>query len=344
MRSQYLLNLIILFLVLCISCKNSQKKAGTEAEKDYIFIPEITGNWWQIAGNPDLGECSTEIQEPVDFGIWQAKDGSWQLWSCIRHTACGEHTRLFHGWEGSQLTDTMWTTLGIVMEADTTLGEASGGLQAPYVIREDSIFYMFYGDWGDICLAKSKNGKNFKRIINETGTPALFSGPMNNTRDPMALKIDGKFYCYYTGHLRRQDPLYDTSGIIAAIFCRTSENLEDWSKAVMVSGGGRVADMDSWGGGDAECPFVVAIEDKFVLFRNQLYGPNNLNTEYCSDDPLNFGVNDDEFEVGQLPVAAPEIIRYRDEYYIAALMPDLKGIRIARLRFLKKELPLSSIL
>ncbi len=58
----------------------------------------------------------------------------------------------------------------------------------------------------------------------------------------------------------------------------------------MVSGGGSVAELDSWGGGDAECPFVVPLDDKFLLFRNIEYGQNNLNVQYCSDDPLNFGV------------------------------------------------------
>ena len=50
------------------------------------LIPEIVGDWWQIAGNPDLGEFTSPEQEPTAFGMWQAADGTWQLWSCIRHT------------------------------------------------------------------------------------------------------------------------------------------------------------------------------------------------------------------------------------------------------------------
>ena len=46
------------------------------------WIPEIVGDWWQIAGNPDLGRYQTDRQQPLDFGIWQAADGTWQLWSC----------------------------------------------------------------------------------------------------------------------------------------------------------------------------------------------------------------------------------------------------------------------
>jgi hypothetical protein len=48
--------------------------------------PEIDGDWWRIASNPDLGALTGEEQAPVDFALWQARDGSWQLWSCIRGT------------------------------------------------------------------------------------------------------------------------------------------------------------------------------------------------------------------------------------------------------------------
>ena len=69
-------------------------------EEHKAWIPEIVGDWWQIAGNPDLGKYQTDRQEPLDFGIWQAADGTWQLWSCVRYTGCGGKTRLFYRWEG----------------------------------------------------------------------------------------------------------------------------------------------------------------------------------------------------------------------------------------------------
>ena len=45
---------------------------------------------------------------------------------------------------------------------------------------------------------------------------------------------------------------------------------------------------------------------------------------------MNFGVNDDRYLVGTLPVAAPEIVEHEGGLYIAALLPSLKGIQIAR--------------
>jgi hypothetical protein len=74
----------------------------------------------------------------------------------------------------------------------------------------------------------------------------------------------------------------------------------------------------------------------FYLFRNQLYGRNNLNTQYASANPLSFGVGDDRYRIGTLPVAAPEIVLHKGQWYIAALNPALDGIRIARLRWVKR--------
>ena len=86
------------------------------------LIPQIDGDWWQIAGNPDLGTLTGEKQQPVDFAVWQAEDGTWQLWSCIRQTKCGGKTRLFYHWEGKARTDANWTTKGIAMKADPLRG------------------------------------------------------------------------------------------------------------------------------------------------------------------------------------------------------------------------------
>lgn len=59
---------------------------------DNILVPQIDGDFWQVAGDPDLGKYTSAKQQPVDFGIWQAADGTWQLWSCIRYTTVpGKH-------------------------------------------------------------------------------------------------------------------------------------------------------------------------------------------------------------------------------------------------------------
>ena len=292
-----------------------------------VPVPRIDGDWWRIAGNPDLGACTSPEQQPVDFAIWQAADGTWQLWSCIRNTRCGGMTRLFHRWEGRRLGDANWKPMGIAMQADPALGETPGGLQAPYVWREDGVYHLVYGDWQRICHATSKDGKRFERVRNERGQPDLFQGPYDNTRDPMVLKVGDLHLCYYTGHKQGAEPQ-------AAVFCRTSHDLVVWSEPVVVSGGGELS-RHGWFGGNCECPFVLQKDGTCYLFRNAVYGPNNLNVQYASPNPFRFGVGDDRCAVGWLPVAAPEIVVVKDQYYIAALEPALDGIRVAKLRWVK---------
>lgn len=328
-----------ILIVVCLFLFSSY----SAAQKSEVRIPQIDGAWWQIAGNPDLGECTSKDQQPVDFGIWQAADGTWQLWSCIRHTKCGRNTRLFYRWEGKALTGKNWQPIGIAMEADTTLGEASGGLQAPYVFKENGTYYMVYGDWNRICLATSRDGKHFSRVLNEKGEPDLFTGPYHNSRDPMILRDHGLYYCYYMGHTNEDGTVTENGQKVkkpfkSAVFCRTSADLKHWSEPVMVSAGGEAGGKSPWFGGDAECPFVLKKDGRYYLFRNQVYGEQNLNTQYVSANPLDFGAGHDDFNIGTLPVAAPEIVFYEDEYYIVALNPGLDGIRMAKLQWKQTDL------
>lgn len=302
--------------------------APTQAEAP--LMPQIDGEWWPVAGNPDLGALTGEKQEPVDFGIWQAADGTWQIWSCIRGTKLEGKQRLLHRWEGKRITDSHWKPMGIAMQADTTLGEEPGGLQAPYVFKEQGVYHMFYGDWNRICHATSADGKTFTRLLNDRGQPDLFSGPNDNTRDPMVIKTGELYYGYYCAHKKGATPE-------AAAYVRTSSDLRNWSESMMVAGGGIAAKQALWWGGAAECPFVVQKDGLFYLFLTQNYGAKDLTTIYASPNPMSFGVDDDRWRVGSLAVCAPEIFQFEGQWYIAALNhPKLNGIRIARLKWIRQ--------
>jgi hypothetical protein len=316
----------VLFLSsIMVSCAENNDNSAKIGDQ----IPEIDGEWWIVASNPDLGALTNDQQQPVDFGIWQASDGSWQLWSCIRKTKESGHTRLFHGWEGKTLDERNWQPKGIMMRADSTLGEDPGGLQAPYVLKHQDRHYMFYGDWNRICLAESVDGKIFNRTL-RNGSPSLFGDPgETNTRDPMIIQHDGLWYCYYTAH-----PNND-----GAIYLRTSKDFYSWSSSEIVCYGGSPGKGKLW---LAECPHVIKLSEKdFYLFRTYSYG-NYQNGElisppktkvYRSTDPSNFGIDSDDCLITELPVAAPEIIHHEGNWYIAALRNDLQGIRIARLKW-----------
>jgi hypothetical protein len=286
-----------------------------------IEIPHIVEPWWMVAGQPDLGELGDPRQQPVDFAVWQAADGTWQLWSCIRHTRCGGRTRLFYRWEGTALTAPDWTPVGIAMEAHPAVGETPGGLQAPHVVSVADGYFMAYGDWENICLATSEDGKEFRRVVRPSGKTGMFSeGEGTNTRDPMLLQLDGLWHCYYTAYPDQE----------GAVYCRTSADLWEWSPSVRVAFGGAAGT----GPYSAECPHVVCRNGAYYLFRTQQYGENGRTRVYRSLDPLCFGIHEDEqYLIAELPVAAPEIIFHEGHCYVAALNPGLDGIRIARLEW-----------
>jgi hypothetical protein len=325
-----------LMTVLCGSILATAAYAGQKSGD--VLIPQIEGPWWQVADNPMDHKYAAERQEPVDFAIWQAADGTWQLWSCIRNTTAGGEdgkTRFFYRWQGKKLTDADWQPLGIAMEADPSLGETPGGLQAPHVVKVGDIYHLFYGDWANICHATSKDGKDFTRVVQANGKTGMFTeGPGNNTRDVMLLGHDGLWYAYYTAYPNRQGMVY----------VRTTNDFKNWSQSKVVSFGGQAGT----GPGSSECPHVVKLEpDSFYLFKTQNYGSSKKGSirdrdlpqtsVYHSNDPTMFGINqDDRYFLGTLPVAAPEIIFYKGRYYIAALNQGaLDGVRIARLKWVK---------
>jgi hypothetical protein len=283
--------------------------------------PTISGEWWTVASKPDLGPYNSPKQQVVDFAIWQAADGTWQAMSCIRNTNIGGHTRLLFRWEGRKLSDVDWKPIGVAMTSDEKAGEDAGGLQAPFVFRERGIYHLFYGNWNEICHATSEDGKSFTRVLSAAGKSGLFGeGAGANTRDPMVLKIGQMYHCYYTAHPNRH----------GADYCRTSADLKMWSEAKKVAAGGSAGD----GPYSAECPFIVARDGGYYLIRTQRYGKDAQSSVYFSRDPMEFGVDgDDSHLVTRLAVAAPEIFEVDGRSYIAALTPELDGIRVARLEW-----------
>jgi hypothetical protein len=179
---------------------------------------------------------------------------------------------------------------------------------------------MAYGDWENICMARSTDGKTFERVLKADGKAGRFSeGPGCNTRDAMMIRIGRKWHCYYTAMPNDQGMVY----------CRTSSDFLTWGEARVVAYGGS-AGTNQW---SSECPHVVKVSGgSYLLFKTQLYGPGAITRVYRSSNPLYFGVNEDaEYLIGTLPVAAPEILFDGGKTYIAALNPNLDGIRIAEI-------------
>ncbi len=292
-----------------------------------VLMPQVDGEWWDIAGNPDLGRYNSSRQQPLDFGIWQAVDETWQLWSCVRRTRCGGRNRLFFRWQGECLMDSDWKPMGIAMESDPNLGEYIGGLQSPFVYKHKGEYFLFYGDWVHICMAKSWDGKTFARILQADNYTGMFTeGHRSSSRDPMLIAFRDTFYLYYTGVPHGE----------GAIYCRTSKDLSHWGESKMVSYGGR----GGKGPTAAECPFVIYLPDEhyFYLFRAHPTKETGEyeTTMYRSPDPLDFGIDDDRYVIGTLPTEAARIIFHDRHYYIAALKSDYTGIRMARFKWVRR--------
>ncbi len=290
------------------------------------LAPRIISEWWTVATSPSLGPLERDAQEPVDFAIWQAADGTWQIWSCIRKTAEVGHTRLLYRWQGPSPTARDWTPMGIAMRADPGFGEQPGGLQAPYVFKALGEYQMFYGDWVTISRARSQDGKTFARILQANGKGGMFGeGDDVNTRDPMVVRDGSRWIVYYTAHPERS----------GSVYARVGSDLNTWGPAKIVSKGGRAG----VGPFVAECPFVYFHRESgtWYLFRTQDYGLKSATHVYASKDPLDFGVEDDSKWVATLPVSAPEIFEFEGTLYMAALRHDIKGIEIAKIEFAVPE-------
>ena len=80
-------------------------------------------------------------------------------------------------------------------------------------------------------------------------------------------------------------------------------------------------------------PHVVEHEGQYYLFRTSNYRDTPLTTVYRSADPTDFGIDNDSKIVATLPVAAPEVIRHDGQHWLAALNPQLDGIRLTKLEF-----------
>ena len=298
-------------------------------------MPVIDGERWHIGTFPQLGELQGgDRQEVVDHAIFRSVDGRWHLWACIRGTAVG---RLLYAWEGASLEGPPWEPKGIAMRVDRSYGESiderdgQEWIQAPHVIVREGVHYMFYGghstELGEcqICLATSADGRAFRRRRDARGYSRLFVGP-GQARDPMIIQVGDLYHCYYTGHDTGQPAP-------CKIYCRTSPDLINWSADVTVSWGGSGGD-GKW---SAECPFVVYLDGFFYLFRTSRYQPPAETHVYRSRDPLDFGPGDDSKKIGALRVAAPEVIRVGDRFYISTVEDLRGGVQLARLEWVRED-------
>lgn len=282
--------------------------------------PHLDGAWWRIAAPPAMEKFATGGEQTVDFTLFQAADSTWQLISCVRNTAHPGGKRLLFRWEGRQLTDADWTPKGIFLTSDPALGHQEGVLQAPHLVKEDGLYWLFYNSGGARAMT-SKDGKSFEPAKSEAGSHKFFDMP----RDVMLLDNrpkDGKWYAFYTDIApgKYADRKNHT------VSYRTAAKLAGPWSGDKVDIGVLSPPPAGYLFAFAESPFVHARKDWFYRFEQ-------LNV-FASKDPSRWEGPPVASMAGRNPLEylSPEIVEHDGKTYLAAYRDHGKGgIHVVRL-------------
>jgi len=294
--------------------------ACEQAAEETIPVPVIVSDQWRICEMPDLDSLNgpnPDRQHIVDHGFAQADNGQWLLWACMRGTKVG---RLLYGWQGTSPDEGPWKPLGVVARANADFGEKTTpeeSIQAPYFLKLNGTYHCFYNSNG-IRLMTSEDGIHFARTVDDQGNNILYK---EGGRDVMVMHDNGTYYAYSTVSTVARD-----GWKYGYVILRTSPDLKQWSDYTIVSAGGIAGN----GPVSAESPFVLKYEGYYYLFRASSITFKTY--VYRSDNPYHFGVNDDSKLVTALPIKAPELILFNDQWYISDLA-DWQGIKLAKLEW-----------
>lgn len=187
------------------------------------LTPRLEGRWIQLVGRPQLEKWASPDAEPVDFSIFRANNGRWQLISCIRKTTHPGAGRLLYQWSSRKLTEG-WKPEGIFLSSQPEWDHAEGRVQAPFHVKDGNRHYLFYNSRGG-HLMTSEKGIDFEPF----GKKAVF--PMG--RDVCLLddrERSGKWIAYYTSPEKGINPATNDHTIRA----RTAAKLEGpWSETAL---------------------------------------------------------------------------------------------------------------
>jgi hypothetical protein len=307
-----------------------------------------------IAPAPDLmphglqpaeGTPGREINHPNDHTVFQARDGTWHIWTCVRHTNVG---RVLCHWETDDFFSAPWRLRRDVIRADRTAGESRVDykgqefIQSPVVVLHEGRYYMLYGGYAtgldaagrptgnydrmenQLSLMTSPDGRNWTRHRNVQGFSRVFAGP-GAVRDPCVVKFGDTWFCYYAGH-------HDADRDNVAIYVRTSPDLVNWSEWRIVHKDTNIAGLIP--SQSHESPFVVERDGYYYLFRT--LGRHKGVLVFRSRDPFDFGTGDmRDRAITHLPLMAPEIVTGPDgQDYITSILDETGfHIRIFSLRW-----------
>lgn len=282
--------------------------------------PALDGPWRRIASPPALERHASGKEQTVDFTIFRAADGTWQLISCVRGTAHPGAGRLLYRWESKDLEAADWEPRGIFMTSDTEQGHQEGRLQAPHAVVEDGVWWLFFGSRGAHAWT-SKDGKSFAPAKAPDGSHRFFEMP----RDLMLFDNrarDGRWYAFFTDVVPGKHP--ERKGHTVAF--RTAPKLEGpWSEKTDVG----VVSPPPPG-------YVFApAESPFVIFRGGTYYRFEQLAILASKDLGRWeGPPVTTLKAKPFEYLAPELVEHDGRMYLAAYKDHGKaGIFMARLNW-----------
>ncbi|WP_280368194.1 glycosyl hydrolase family 32 [Nocardia wallacei] len=210
-----------------------------------------------------------------------------------------------------------WTKRPPVLTADPDYGETH--LWAPYVIRADDRYFMYYDGGGTDRTATAMNlatSTDLRRWTRHPGGPLFRDG--YDARDPMVLRLGDRWVMYYCA-------TSEPGGGHHVVAYRTSTDLVHWSDRAIAY----TDPSTGTGAGPTESPFMLCHKGSWYLFIGPR--PRYVGTDvFRSDDPLHFRAAD---KVGHIAAHAAEIVDDGGTLWITRAGWGQGGVHIAQLRF-----------
>jgi hypothetical protein len=212
----------------------------------------ISSGEWERIYDPSVGEA--ERWYINDHTFVRDQGGTWHLFGITHAEPMAPFDEKQFAHATAPALHGPWTKAPVALSADGAWGETH--LWAPHVIEHGGLYWMFYCAGGAskseyrIHLATSRDCWTWER---HGANPMIIDG--FEARDPMVLRVGGRWVMYYTATSEREGGRH----IVAAA---KSDDLMHWEGRQTVYEDA----MSGTGAGPTESPFVIERAGLYYLF------------------------------------------------------------------------------
>jgi arabinan endo-1,5-alpha-L-arabinosidase len=320
--------MLAVFVLLAASYSLAQPPAAAPpADKPEAPKPIVETGPFVKVYDPNIGEKKGEDWYINDHGFTYGPDGQWHLYGITGFIAPKrgirpQEERVFAHATAKTLLQQPWEKRPPILKYAPEAPWHELHLWAPYVVRKNGTYYMFY------CAGNPDHTKYQINLATSTDCNKWTRHPANpmvvdgfDARDPFITRIGDKWVMYYTATTKH------TGGNHCVAYV-TSDDLIHWKDRGIAF----VDPTKGTYGGPCESPQVVQRGDRYYL----MLGPRNgdrieyVGTDvYASRDPFHWKIED---RVAHLKSHAPEVLRDVDgKWYISDCGWGRHGVYIAPL-------------